>query len=492
MPTKKITKTTKNPRQNSQNLSYKLTQNHPNFAPSKVGKNLILSIESSCDDSSLALTDIDTYALIYHRKISQESAHNVYGGVVPEIASRLHCESLPLVLADMKAFLSSRSEYLRESDLRKSDSYKNGSCEDLREGLRGENPFGAIRAIAITTQPGLSVSLLQGLMMAKTLCASLNVPIISINHLIGHFYSLFIGKSYATMPMSVLLVSGGHTQILEANRTDDFVVVASSKDDSFGECFDKVSKMLNLGYPGGSIIEQYAKKHEKISKSTEANAKNSTNQSDDLCELSPLPLPLKSSKELAFSFSGLKNATRLLIQSFLDSHASSAEIKSSTKSSLKSSLDFALNHTSSTTYATSSHKQNLASNFALNPARTLDRESILSEREIAHICASFQEAAISHICDKLTRYFAQKLEQNQPVQTLGIVGGASANLALRSAILDICKRYGAELILAPLEFCADNAAMIGRAGIEEYLAGNFSDVDSLEISPRNECPHLKI
>lgn len=470
MPTKKTNKAKQNPQQISQNpqdLAQKLTQNSLDFASSKASKNLILSIESSCDDSSLALTDIDTYSLIYHRKISQERAHNLYGGVVPEIASRLHCESLPLVLADMKAFLSSGGQISSESDL----------CEDLR----GENPFGAIRAIAITTQPGLSVSLLQGLMMAKTLCASLNVPIISINHLIGHFYSLFIGKSYATMPMSVLLVSGGHTQILEANRADEFVVVASSKDDSFGECFDKVAKMLNLGYPGGSIIEQYAKKHEKIAKSKEANAKSGLNQSDDLCDLSPLPLPLKSSKELAFSFSGLKNATRLLIQSFLDSHASSikSDIKSSTRT--KSSLDFASNHTSST-----------ASNFASSPARTLDRDSILSEREIAHICASFQEAAISHICDKITRYFAQKLEQNQPVQTLGIVGGASANLALRSAILGICERYGANLILAPLEFCADNAAMIGRAGIEEYLVGNFSDTRSLEISPRNECPHLKI
>lgn len=478
MSTKKTNKAKQNPQQISQNpqdLAQKLTQNSLedslDFASSKASKNLILSIESSCDDSSLALTDIDTYSLIYHRKISQERAHNLYGGVVPEIASRLHCESLPLVLADMKAFLSSEGEFSCESDL----------CEDLR----GENPFGVIRAIAITTQPGLSVSLLQGLMMAKTLCASLNVPIISINHLIGHFYSLFIGKSHATMPMSVLLVSGGHTQILEANRADEFVVVASSKDDSFGECFDKVAKMLNLGYPGGSIIEQYAKKHEKIAKSKEANAKNGLNQSDDLCDLSPLPLPLKSSKELAFSFSGLKNATRLLIQSFLDSHASSikSDIKSSTRT--KSSLDFASNHTSSTVL---SHNPNSAS----SPARTLDRENILSEREIAHICASFQEAAISHICDKLTRYFVQKLEQNQPVQTLGIVGGASANLALRSAILGICERYGANLILAPLEFCADNAAMIGRAGIEEYLAGNFSDTRSLEISPRNECPHLKI
>lgn len=483
MPTKKTNKAKQNPQQISQNpqdLAQKLTQNSLDSASSKASKNLILSIESSCDDSSLALTDIDTYALIYHRKISQERAHNLYGGVVPEIASRLHCESLPLVLADMKAFLSSGGEISCENDL----------CEnDLCEDLRGKNPFGEIRAIAITTQPGLSVSLLQGLMMAKTLCASLNVPIISINHLIGHFYSLFIGKSYATMPMSVLLVSGGHTQILEANRADEFVVVASSKDDSFGECFDKVAKMLNLGYPGGSIIEQYAKKHEKIVKSKEANAKNGLNQSDDLCDLSPLPLPLKSSKELAFSFSGLKNATRLLIQSFLDSHASGAtsDTKSSTRT--KSSLDFASSHTSNTN---SNHNPNPTSNFASSPARTLDKENILSEREIAHICASFQEAAISHICDKLTRYFVQKLEQNQPVQTLGIVGGASANLALRSAILDICERYGANLILAPLEFCADNAAMIGRAGIEEYLAGNFSDTRSLEISPRNECPHLKI
>ena len=380
-------------------------------------KNLILSIESSCDDSSLAITDIDSCTLIYHRKISQESAHNAYGGVVPEIASRLHSQSLPLVLADLREFLAHRFDK--------------------------QNPFSAVRAVAITTEPGLSVSLLQGLMMAKTLSQSLRVPIISINHLIGHFYSLFIDTKHIKIPMSVLLVSGGHTQILEAHSKQDFRIVATSKDDSFGECFDKVAKMLNLGYPGGCIIEQYALKYKK-----DFASKCDT---QDIDGLSPLPLPLKHSKELAFSFSGLKNATRLLINSFLDS-----------KSAKTSKI-----------------------------SRTLNEKNYLSEIEIAHICASFQQVAIAHICDKLTRYFSTKSAQKNPIKTLGIIGGASANLALRSAVFKICERFGAELMLAPLEFCADNAAMIGRAGVEEYKKRNFSDIKSLEISPRNECKILK-
>lgn len=397
----------------------------------QISQNLLLSIESSCDDSSIALSDIQSYNLIYHRKISQENAHNSYGGVVPEIASRLHCESLPLVLADMKRFLT--------KDFAKNPPF-----------ISTQNPLSAIKAIAITTQPGLSVSLLQGLMMAKTLSCSLNIPIISINHLIGHFYSLFINQQTTTIPMSVLLVSGGHTQILEAHSKEDFRIVATSKDDSFGECFDKVAKMLNLGYPGGAIIEQYAKKYEQIKR-------ESTLDFSDLYAQNSLPMPLKHSKELAFSFSGLKNATRLLIQSFIKSA-------------------FVESHTDFT---------------QTNNAKIINDKNILTQPQIAYICALFQDVAIRHICDKLTRYLKHKVECNERVETLGIVGGASSNLALRSAIEKICKKFGVNLMLAKMQFCTDNAAMIGRAGIEEYKNGHFSDVDSSEISPHSDCSYLK-
>ena len=139
---------------------------------------LILSIESSCDDSSLAITDIETNKLVYHKKISQELQHSIYGGVVPELAARLHIEALPKILEECKEY------------------------------------FSQLKAIAVTNAPGLSVTLTEGVAMAKALSISLNLPLIAVNHLKGHIYSLFIEKD-EILPMTILLVSGGHTQIID-------------------------------------------------------------------------------------------------------------------------------------------------------------------------------------------------------------------------------------------------------------------------------------
>ena len=138
---------------------------------------LILSIESSCDDSSLAITDIETNKLIYHKKISQELQHSIYGGVVPELAARLHIEALPKILEE---------------------------CVEY---------FPKLKAIAVTNAPGLSVTLTEGVTMAKALSISLNLPLIAVNHLKVHIYSLFIEKD-GILPISILLVSGGDTQIM--------------------------------------------------------------------------------------------------------------------------------------------------------------------------------------------------------------------------------------------------------------------------------------
>ena len=180
---------------------------------------MILSIESSCDDSSIAITEIKTNKLIYHKKISQELQHSIYGGVVPELAARLHVEALPKILEECKEY------------------------------------FPLLKAIAVTNAPGLSVTLMEGVTMAKALSISLNLPLIAVNHLKGHIYSLFIEKQ-EVLPITILLVSGGHTQIIEANSLNEMKVVATTIDDSFGESFDKVSKMLGLGYPGGPIIDK--------------------------------------------------------------------------------------------------------------------------------------------------------------------------------------------------------------------------------------------
>lgn len=218
---------------------------------------MILSIESSCDDSSIAITEIATKKLIYHKKISQELEHSVYGGVVPELASRLHAEALPRILAE---------------------------CEPWFEQLK---------AVAVTNEPGLGVTLIEGVTMAKALSISLNIPILPINHLKGHIYSLFIEKE-ALLPISVLLVSGGHTQLIEVKSYDHMETVATTMDDSYGESFDKVAKMMSLGYPGGPLIE-------KLAANGDASRVTFT-------------VPLWQSPLIAFSYSGLKNQVRLAIE----------------------------------------------------------------------------------------------------------------------------------------------------------------------------------
>ncbi|MBD3810298.1 MAG: tRNA (adenosine(37)-N6)-threonylcarbamoyltransferase complex transferase subunit TsaD, partial [Sulfuricurvum sp.] len=218
---------------------------------------MILSIESSCDDSSIAITEIKTKKLIYHKKISQELEHSQYGGVVPELASRLHAEALPRILEE---------------------------CEPW---------FNRLKAVAVTNEPGLGVTLIEGVIMAKALSISLDIPILPINHLKGHIYSLFIEQE-AMLPVTVLLVSGGHTQLIEVTSYTEMKTVATTMDDSYGESFDKVAKMMNLGYPGGPLIE-------KLARNGDATRFSFT-------------VPLWQSPLIAFSYSGLKNQVRLAVE----------------------------------------------------------------------------------------------------------------------------------------------------------------------------------
>ncbi|MDD3324742.1 MAG: tRNA (adenosine(37)-N6)-threonylcarbamoyltransferase complex transferase subunit TsaD [Sulfurospirillaceae bacterium] len=323
---------------------------------------MILSIESSCDDSSIAVTKIATKELVFHKKISQDLEHSVYGGVVPELAARLHALALPKILEETKDY------------------------------------FGELKAVAVTNEPGLSVTLVEGISMAKALSISLNIPIIAINHLKGHIYSLFIEKQEC-FPMDILLVSGGHTQLLHVESFDKISLLANTMDDSFGESFDKVGKMLGLPYPAGSIIEQYAKKGDE--------------------KRFEFTIPLQRSKTLAFSYSGLKNQVRLCIA----------------------------------------------------------EQENLDEQTICDICASFQRVAVAHLIRQI-----KKAYKDISVKDFGVVGGASANLYLRSQLEEFCTSKKATLHVAKMEFCSDNAAMIGRCALEAYGRGQFSSIE--EIQPR--------
>ena len=329
---------------------------------------LILSIESSCDDSSLAITDIETNKLIYHKKISQELQHSIYGGVVPELAARLHIEALPKILEE---------------------------CVEY---------FPKLKAIAVTNAPGLSVTLTEGVTMAKALSISLNLPLIAVNHLKGHIYSLFIEKD-EILPMTILLVSGGHTQIIEANSLNDMKVIASTMDDSFGESFDKVSKMLGLGYPGGPVVQEYGLKGDE-------------NRFD-------LPIPLKQSPKIEFSYSGLKNAVRLEVE------------------------------------------------------KLENQEDGITLQDKYDICASFQKTAVAHIMQKLKKLFKQNVPKN-----FAIVGGASANIYLRTQLEDMSAKHKTNLYLSELKYCSDNAAMIGRVAVEQYKQNDFISIDEIDVQTR--------
>jgi len=326
---------------------------------------MILSIESSCDDSSIAVTQIKTKKLLFHKKISQESDHAKYGGVVPELAARLHAETLPKILKQTKEY------------------------------------FPQIKAVAVTTNPGLSVTLMEGVVMAKALCLSLKIPAIGINHLHGHIYSLFIEKE-SRFPMTVLLVSGGHTQVIDARGFDDFRIIAQTMDDSFGESFDKVSKMLSLGYPGGPVVERYAKEGDE--------------------RRFDFTVPLQNSPKIAFSYSGLKNQVRLRIETLGDP----------------------------------------------------------DEQDKRDICASFQRVACEHLLHKLKKIF-----KTRRIKDFAVVGGASANLYLREKIEELCNGYGAKLHLASLEYCSDNAAMIGRNAVEAFEREKFCDPLELVSTPKS-------
>jgi N6-L-threonylcarbamoyladenine synthase len=326
---------------------------------------MILSIESSCDDSAIAVTEIATNKLLFHKKISQEIEHSVYGGVVPELAARLHAEALPKILAQ---------------------------CEPYFENLK---------AVAVTSTPGLAVTLVEGVTMAKAVAIGLDIPLIGVNHLVGHIYSLFIEKP-TQFPLTVLLVSGGHTQVMEVESLEKIHTVAKSMDDSFGESFDKVAKMMHLGYPGGPLIQELAQDGDRLKYN--------------------FTVPLHQSPLIAFSYSGLKNAVRLAVE----------KVGKNTQ-------------------------------------------------EYKDIAASFEHIATKHITMKLKKYF-----KTHPPKRFAIVGGASANLYLRSEIEKLLAPYGAELLLSELRYCSDNAAMIGRVGVEMYKRGMFSSLQELDVAPRSK------
>lgn len=215
---------------------------------------IILGIESSCDETAVAIVQ-DGRQILSSQIRSQIELHRAYGGVVPELASRNHMAAIhPLV-----------ASALEEAQL---------SWEQI-DGL------------AVTQGPGLPGALVVGVITAQTLSWLLDKPLMGVNHLEGHVYANFLAfGSELDFPLLILLVSGGHTQLIEMRGHGEYEIVGSSRDDAVGECFDKVARLLGLEYPGGPEIDRLAR------------------QGNDRAFDFPLSLP----DSFDFSFSGLKTA----------------------------------------------------------------------------------------------------------------------------------------------------------------------------------------
>src|SRR3954452_2808897 len=223
---------------------------------------LILGLESSCDDSAVALVT-DDRRILAQAVVGQNAAHQRYGGVVPEIAARAHVEILPGLI---RRVLAEAKVSVRDVD-----------------------------AIAATAGPGLIGGVMVALLAGKGLALAAGKPLIAVNHLEGHALSPRLVDPDLGFPFLLLLVSGGHCQLLEVRGVGDYRRLATTIDDAAGEAFDKAAKLLGLPYPGGPAIEELATRGDPAAV--------------------PLPRPLVGSGEPHFSFAGLKSAVQRAVAS---------------------------------------------------------------------------------------------------------------------------------------------------------------------------------
>lgn len=242
---------------------------------------LILSIDTSCDDTSAAITENDR--VISNVISSQVALHKKWGGVVPILAKRAHEERIEAVV---KEALSRASKY-----------------QVLGIKYQADTLLQRVDALAVTVGPGLAPALEVGIRYVKNLAEKYRKPVIAVNHMEGHLLSAFAKNSKATarvattnFPLLGLLISGGHTQLVLMHDFGKYELLGETLDDAVGEAFDKVSKMLDLGYPGGPIIERLAK------------------DGDEKAFKLPIPMRKRSDENYNFSYSGIKTAMMYLIK----------------------------------------------------------------------------------------------------------------------------------------------------------------------------------
>ena len=334
---------------------------------------IVLGIETSCDDTAAAIVT-DAREIRADVVLSQIAEHTPYGGVVPEVAARAHLQHL--------------------------DGLIRRALDESGVGL------GDLDAVAATGGPGLIGGVIVGVMTAKAIAAARKLPFVAVNHLEGHALTARLTDDVA-FPYLLLLVSGGHCQLLAVEGVGCYSRLGATIDDAAGEAFDKVAKMLDLGYPGGPAVQRAAA------------------QGDPL--RFPLPRPMKGKPGCDFSFSGLKNAVRLLIAG-------------------------------------------------------LDAPT---EQDRADVAAAFQLAVADAVADRTARAIALFRDRHPQARHLVVAGGVAANAELRQTLSATAVRQGFELVAPPLSLCTDNAAMIAWAGLERFRLGQR---DGLDFAPRPRWP----
>jgi N6-L-threonylcarbamoyladenine synthase len=391
---------------------------------------MILGIESSCDETAAAVVQRGRRQLS-NVVASQIAIHSPYGGVVPELASREHLRAIvPVVEAA-----------LREAGV-----------------TLGEAGFGmnSLDAIAVTEGPGLAGALLVGIGYAKALAYALGKPLIAVNHLEGHIHAVLLEHAASlpiTGPLLALVVSGGHTHLYLARQRDHgwhYRNVGHTVDDAAGEAFDKVAKLLGLGYPGGPWIDELA---------THGNpgaVPFSFAQIKPKAHLANKPhRPGQHTHEprFLFSFSGIKTA----VLRYVETHAMAASIA-------ERRVQFA------------ARRQQLTP-ATKPPAFPYSEALAFCDQQTLDLLASFQRAVV----DDLKRKTFGAAE-HYGAHGLLISGGVAANSELRTRFTAEAKERGLPIAFPALSLSTDNAAMIAAAAWPKLLAGDFA-APSLSARP---------
>ncbi len=370
----------------------------------------ILGIESSCDETAAAVVRSGEQ-VISNVVLSQFATHRPYGGVVPELASREHLRAIiPVVRA---ALADAGRDYTH------------------------------VDAIAVTRGPGLAGALLVGISFAKALAYGLDKPLIAVNHLEGHIHAVLLeerqkGNRELQFPVLALVVSGGHTHLYLAEQHGDtwsYQNIGHTRDDAAGEAFDKVAKLLGLGYPGGPIIN-------KLAAHGDANAVKFTfaqiKRPDRGNRMAVNSQATQARPHFDFSFSGIKTA----VLRYVETHSMSRSIE-----------------------ARSAALSAIAKPTADDVLRHCDRETL-------NLVASFQNAVVGDLVDK-TLTAARAYD----AATLFVTGGVAANSELRRRFEEQAAQQGLPVFFPSRPLSTDNAAMIAAAAYPKLVAGEFAEPD---------------